>query len=287
MSTGAPAVRGALRPGASWLLLAPLLVVLAFAFFWPITHLLSRSFLTPELSLQNYERLAGDALYWRIFGRTFWIAFWCCALSLVLGYPVAYAMARLPGWRAVVVAACVLIPLWTSVLVRSYAWVFLLQRQGVVNSVLLEVGIVGAPLRMLYTEGAVLMAMTHVLLPFMILPIYATLRGIPHELERAARNLGAGRLQAFLRVTLPLSLPGVSTGVLFVFILALGFYITPAMVGGPRTLMIGTLIAQQVTDTLDWKFAGAISTVLLVLTLGAAVIFQRALSVEKLSGHAN
>ena len=131
------------------------------------------------------------------------------------------------------------------------------------------------------------MAMTHVLLPFMILPIYATLRGIPHELEHAARNLGAGRLQAFLRVTLPLSLPGVSTGVLFVFILALGFYITPAMVGGPRTLMVGTLIAQQVTDTLDWKFAGAISTVLLVLTMGAAVIFQRALSVEKLSGHAN
>jgi len=287
MSTGAPVVRGALRPGASWLLLAPLLVVLAFAFFWPITHLLSRSFLIPELSLQNYERLAGDALYWRIFGRTFWIAFWCCVLSLVLGYPVAYAMARLPGWRAGVVAVCVLIPLWTSVLVRSYAWVFLLQRQGVVNSVLLDVGIVDAPLRMLYTEGAVLMAMTHVLLPFMILPIYATLRGIPHELEHAARNLGAGRLQAFLRVTLPLSLPGVSTGVLFVFILALGFYITPAMVGGPRTLMVGTLIAQQVTDTLDWKFAGAISTVLLVLTMGAAVIFQRALSVEKLSGHAN
>jgi mannopine transport system permease protein len=287
MSTVDPVVRGSLRPGASWLLLAPLLVVLVFAFFWPITHLLSRSFLTPELSLQNYERLAGDALYWRIFGRTFWIAFWCCVLSLVLGYPVAYAMARLSGWRAVVVAVCVLIPLWTSVLVRSYAWVFLLQRQGVVNSVLLDVGIVGMPLRMLYTEGAVLMAMTHVLLPFMILPIYATLRGIPHELERAARNLGAGRLQAFLRVTLPLSLPGVSTGVLFVFILALGFYITPAMVGGPRTLMVGTLIAQQVTDTLDWKFAGAISTVLLVLTLGAAVIFQRALSVEKLSGHAN
>ena len=287
MSTGAPVVRGALRPGASWLLLAPLLVVLAFAFFWPITHLLSRSFLIPELSLQNYERLAEDALYWRIFGRTFWIAFWCCVLSLVLGYPVAYAMARLPGWRSGVVAVCVLIPLWTSVLVRSYAWVFLLQRQGVVNSVLLDVGIVDAPLRMLYTEGAVLMAMTHVLLPFMILPIYATLRGIPHELERAARNLGAGRLQAFLRVTLPLSLPGVSTGVLFVFILALGFYITPAMVGGPRTLMVGTLIAQQVTDTLDWKFAGAISTVLLVLTMGAAVIFQRALSVEKLSGHAN
>ena len=287
MSSGTPAIRGALGPRASWLLLSPLLLLLAFAFFWPIVNLLSRSVFTPEPSLQNYERLASDALYWRIFGRTFWISFWCCVLSLLLGYPVAYAMARLSGWRAAVVAACVLIPLWTSVLVRSYAWVFLLQRQGVVNSVLLEAGLIGAPLRMLYTEGAVLMAMTHVLLPFMILPIYATLRGVPRELERAARNLGAGRFQAFLRVTLPLSLPGVSTGVLFVFILALGFYITPAMVGGPRTLMIGTLIAQQVTDLLDWKFAGAISAVLLVLTLGVAVVFQRALSVEKLAGHAN
>jgi mannopine transport system permease protein len=140
---------------------------------------------------------------------------------------------------------------------------------------------------MLYTEGAVLMAMTHVLIPFMILPIYTTLRGIHPEFERAARNLGAGRVQTFLRVTLPLSLPGVSTGVLFVFILALGFYITPAMVGGPRTLMIGTLIAQQVTDLLDWKFAGAISAVLLVMTLGVALVFQRALSVERISGHAS
>jgi mannopine transport system permease protein len=264
-----------------------MLAVLVFAFFWPITNLLGRSFFNPGFSLDRYELLATEPLYWRVFGRSLWISVSCCVICLVVGYPVAYAMARLKGWRAMVVAACVLVPLWTSVLVRSYAWIFLLQRRGVVNSLLQDMGIIGAPLRMLYTEGAVLVAMTHVLLPFMILPIFSTLRGIPPELGLAARNLGASRTMVFWKITLPLSLPGVSTGILFVFILALGFYITPALVGGPRTLMIGTLIAQQVTEVLDWRLAGALSTVLLVLTLLVAIVFQRALAVERLSGHAS
>ncbi len=281
------AVGTSISARSSWLLIAPLIVVLIFAFFWPITNLLSRSFFNPDFSLDKYETLVSHSLYWRVFGRSIWISLACCVICLVIGYPVAYAMARLKGWQALVVAACVLVPLWTSVLVRSYAWIFLLQRNGVVNSLLQDLGIIGAPLRMLYTEGAVLIAMTHVLLPFMILPIFSTLRGIPPELTLAARNLGAGRAMTFWNVTLPLSLPGVSTGILFVFILALGFYITPALVGGPRTLMIGTLIAQQVTEVLDWRFAGALSTVLLVLTLLVAVIFQRALAVERLSGHAS
>ncbi len=272
---------------ASWLLVTPLIVVLVFAFFWPIANLLSRSFFNPDFSLDKYETLWSQQLYWRVFGRSIWISVACCVICLVVGYPVAYAMARLTGWRGLVVAACVLVPLWTSVLVRSYSWIFLLQRNGVVNSVLQDLGFIGRPLQMLYTEGAVLVAMTHVLLPFMILPIFSTLRGIPPELSLAARNLGAGRAMTFWKVTLPLSLPGVSTGVLFVFILALGFYITPAMVGGPKTLMIGTVIAQQVTELLDWRFAGALSTVLLVLTLLVAVVFQRALAVERLSGHAS
>jgi mannopine transport system permease protein len=272
---------------SSWLLIAPLVAVLVFAFFWPIANLLSRSFFDPAFNLAKYEQLATEPLYWRVFGRSLWISISCCAICLVVGYPVAFAMAKLKGWRAMFVAACVLVPLWTSVLVRSYSWIFLLQRRGVVNSVLQDLGIIGAPLRMLYTEGAVLVAMTHVLLPFMILPIFSTLRGIPPELALAARNLGASRAMVFRKITLPLSLPGVSTGVLFVFILALGFYITPALVGGPRTLMIGTLIAQQVTELLDWRMAGALSMVLLVLTLLVAIVFQRALAVEKLSGHAS
>lgn len=286
MAADQPVSRAAVGRSMSWLLVAPLLALLVFAVFWPIGNLIGRSFHQGEFSVAQYERLLFEPLYWRIFGRTLWIGVACSVLALVLGYPIAYAMARLKGWQAMLVTACVLIPLWTSVVVRSYAWIFLLQRNGVVNNTLLELGLIGAPLRMLYTEGAVLVAMTHVLLPFMILPIFATLRGIPVELEQAARNLGAGRISTFLRVTLPLSLPGVSTGVLFVFVLAIGFYITPAMVGGPRNLMIGTLIAQQVTELLDWPFAGAISAVLLVVSLLLVVAFQRALRVEKLSGHA-
>jgi len=277
---------GRLSRGTTILLLSPVLALLGFSLFWPVANLVGRSFFDEGFTLEHYRFVYEQPLYWRVFGRTFWISVWCCVLALLIGYPVAYAMARTTGWRGVVVAACVLVPLWISILVRSYAWIFLLQRNGVVNDVLRDLGIIERPLRLLYTEGAVLLAMTHVLLPFMILPIYATLRGIPRDLEKAARNLGAGPFRAFWTVTLPLSLPGVSAGVLFVFILAIGFYITPALVGGPRTLMIGTLIAQQVTELLNWRVAGAVSMILLAITLVITIVFQRALSIEKISGNA-
>ncbi len=134
---------------------------------------------------------------------------------------------------------------------------------------------------MLYTPGAVLLAMTHILLPFMILPIYSALRSLPADLPRAAANLGAGRMRIFFAVILPLTLPGVFAGCLIVFVMSLGFYITPALLGGPRTLMIATLISQQATELLDWPFAGAISTVLLALSLGTTVVFKRVLRLDR------
>ncbi len=267
------------------ILLLPLVALLFFAVFWPVANLLSRSFFAPDFTLEYYDTILSDPLYWRVFLRTFWISALCCLLCLLIGFPIAYAMARTTAWRAMLIAACVLGPLWTSILVRSYAWIFLLQRNGVINDLLIDLGIIDTRLRMLYTEGAVLIAMTHVLLPFMILPIFSTIRAIPTDLERSARNLGASRSRAFLAVTLPLSLPGVSAGVLFVFILAIGFYITPALVGGPRTMMIGTLIAQQVTELLNWPLAGAISLLLLVISVTAALVFQRALSVGRIVGN--
>ncbi|SLN65747.1 ABC transporter permease [Oceanibacterium hippocampi] len=269
----------------AFLMLLPLIAVLCFAVFWPVANLLGRSFFAPDFTLQYYETIVSEPLYWRVFIRTFWISALCCILCLLIGFPIAYAMARTSAWRALLIAACVLGPLWTSILVRSYAWIFLLQRNGVVNDLLIDMGLIETRLRMLYTEGAVLVAMTHVLLPFMILPIFSTIRAIPTDLERSARNLGAGRFRAFLTITLPLSLPGVSAGVLFVFILAIGFYITPALVGGPRTLMIGTLIAQQITELLNWPLAGAISLLLLAVSIATALIFQRALSVGRIVGN--
>jgi mannopine transport system permease protein len=256
-------------------LIAPLILLLAGAFFYPVGRLLMQSVLTPAPTAENYTQLMEEPLFRLIFWRTFEIAALCTIFAAILGYPVAWLMTRLaPVWR-LAVTACVMIPLWTSVLARSYAWVVLLQRRGVINNLLVESGIVNEPIRLLFTEGAVVIAMTHVLLPFMILPIYSALRSIPAELTKAARSLGAGSFRAFLHVTLPLSLPGVFAGSLMVFILALGFYVTPAIVGGPGTLMISTLIGQQMTVLLNWPLAGALSCVLLVSTLALVVVFRR------------
>ncbi|RWP30325.1 ABC transporter permease [Mesorhizobium sp.] len=266
-------------PLLSLALIAPLMLLLAFSFLYPVGRLLVGSLFTPEFSLDHYARLFAEPLYLRVLWRTFETAFVVMLASFVLGYPVAFTMAKLKGRWAAIVAACVLIPLWTSVLVRSYAWIVLLQKNGLINTALQEVG--HSPLQLIYTEGAVIMAMTHVLLPFMILPIYTALRTIPEDLGRAARNLGAGTWTVFLRITLPLSLPGVFAGALLTFILSLGFYVTPALVGAPRTLMMAALIGQQATVLLDWPFAGALSAVLLVATLLLVTVFRKTLALNK------
>jgi mannopine transport system permease protein len=264
------------------MLALPLVVLLAFAFLYPVGKLLWTSvWADGSFTLVHSARIWSEPLYARILWRTLQVAFIVTLASFLLGYPVALAMRKVTSRWSFVIAACVLIPLWTSVLVRSYAWIVLLQRNGIVNNVLRDAGLTSEPLRLLYTEAAVTMAMIHVLLPFMILPIYSTLVTIPPELERAARNLGAGPLQAFLRVTLPLSLPGIYAGALMTFILALGFYITPALVGGPRTLMMATLIGQQATELLNWPFAGALSGLLLAVTLLLVLAFRRVLTFNK------
>ncbi len=277
----APASARRYSTALSLVLVAPLLALLAFGFLYPVGKLLAGSFFDPEFTLRHYARILDEPLYLKILWRTLQIAFIVTLGAFVLGYPVAYAMARLKGRWAGVVAACVLVPLWTSVLVRSYAWIVLLQRKGVVNNLLMETGIIASPLRLIYTESAVIVAMTHVLLPFMILPIFGSLRSVPDELPKAALNLGAGQGAVFFKIILPLSLPGVYAGSLMTFILALGFYITPALVGGPGTLMMATLIGQQTTELLNWPFAGAMSTVLLVTTLVLAIAFRRMLSFNK------
>ncbi len=277
--------RGQLPLSLSALLIAPLLLLLAWSFFLPIGKLLLTSVTEPAPSLDNYRRLIAEPLYRQVILRTLWIALVCTVSALLLGYPIAVLMAR-PGRVAVKIAVvCVMIPLWTSALIRSYAWIMLLQRKGVINSVLLGLDPGTKPLNMLYTNGAVLVAMTHVLLPFMILPIASALGSISPDLPRAALNLGAGRVRTFFAVTLPLSLPGVFAGCFLVFVISLGFYVTPALVGGPQTLMIATLIAEQATTLLNWPFAGAISCILLVLSLGLMVTFKRLLRLERVVAH--
>ena len=268
-------------PAWSFALIAPLLLVMSVGFVYPIGALIKLSLFTPALDLTSYRKIIEQPIYLSVMARTFRIALFVTITSFVLGYPVALAMASLRRRLAAVAAAAVFIALWSPVLVRSYAWIVLLQRNGVANNVMTELGLVEAPLKLLYNEGAIIVAMTHVLLPFMVLPIFAALRSIPQEYVCAARSLGAGASTAFLRVTLPLSLPGVFAGCVMCFILALGFYITPALVGGPGTLIVATLIGQQATVLLDWPFAAALSTVLLITTLIMVLVFRKAFSMSK------
>ena len=277
--------RGQLSVTLSVVLVTPLLLLLGWAFFLPIGRLLLTSMTQPVLNLDNYRRLIEEPLYRQVIFRTVWIALVCAAGTLLLGYPIAALMARPGRVMAKVAVVCVMVPLWTSALIRSYAWIMLLQRKGVINTVLQDWGLITRPLSMLYTNGAVLVAMTHVLLPFMILPIYSALKAVPADLPRAALNLGAGPARTFFEVTWPLSLPGVFAGCLLVFVMSLGFYVTPALVGGPQTLMIATLIAEQATTLLNWPFAGAISAVLLALSLGMTVGFKRLLRLDRVVAH--
>lgn len=267
--------------GVSVFLIAPLCLLLGFGFVYPVGRLLGQSFFAPEFGLDNYRRLLETPLYMRVLARTVFVALVVMSASLVLGYPVALAMARLRRGLSNLVMACVLLPLWTSALVRSYAWIVILQRRGLVNDVLLASGVISQPVKLIYTEGAVILAMTHVLVPFMILPVFGAIRAIQPELVQAARNLGAGKTTVFAKVLLPLSLPGIFAGCLMTFILALGFYVTPALVGGPSSLLMATLIGQQTTETLDWGFAGALSTVLLCVTLLIVLLFRKALSYNR------
>lgn len=265
----------------SLLLAAPLVVGLAVTFVLPVGKLLQVSLWNPEFTLAEFFRIVETPLYLRILSRTIVLGAVVTVLTLALGYPVALLMSRQNGWRLAAAAACVLVPLWTSVMVRSYAWIIILQRNGLINETLKFLGIIDTPLPLLYNEFSVTLAMTHVLLPYMVLPIWAALRTIPRDLSLAAQSLGASRSQVFRLVILPLSLPGVASGILMVFILSLGFYITPALVGGPQTLMIATLIGQQTTELLNWPFAGALAGLLLGITLLLVAVFNRFLGIDK------
>jgi putative spermidine/putrescine transport system permease protein len=218
---------------------------------------------------------AEQAIFRDVLARTLGISLVVTLLCLVAGYPVAALLASLPTRHAGVLLAFVLLPFWTSLLVRTAAWVVLLQREGVVNTALLGLGLIEAPAQMIFTRFAVVLAMAHILLPFMILPLYAVMRAIPPGLGRAAASLGAAPWRAFLRVTWPLSLPGVAAGSLMVFIQALGYYITPALLGGASDQMISWFIAFYASRTVNWGMAAALSALLLAATAALFAVYAR------------
>lgn len=262
-----------LRRLAPYLLVAPLLIYMVVLYALPVVAMLMRSVNDPTWSLAHYAALADDPVFIKTFGITFDISITVTLGCLVLGYPVALALVRSRS-MAPLILIVILLPFWTSVLVRSYAWMVLLGRHGLINEALLALSLTDRPIRILNTPLATQIAMIHILLPYMILPIANSLRQIDPSLLRAASGLGASPLRAFLQVTLPLSMSGVAAGTLLVFVLALGFYITPAMVGGPRDITISMLIAQQV-DQLNWGYAATLSAVLLATALAILAAAQR------------
>ncbi len=225
---------------------------------------------------------AGEAVYVDAFARTFWISAVVTLLCLVLGYPVAWLLANLPPKPAGRLMILVIVPFWTSLLVRTTAWYVLLQPGGVVNSLLLALGIVSEPLPLVFNRTGVLIGMTHILLPFMILAIYSVMKGISPVYMRAALSLGAHPAVAFLRIYLPQTLPGVGAGCFLVFVLAIGYYITPALLGGAGDEMISQLIAIQTNQQLNWGLAGALSAYLVLFTLVFYFIFNRLVGVDRL-----
>jgi ABC-type spermidine/putrescine transport system permease subunit I len=261
------------RYAGAMLLVGPLVLFMLVFYSLPVLSMLARSVMDPSLTLRNFVRLAGDGVFLRVFGNTLFTALVVTLGTLLLGYPVALALSRMRRTAATFTLMIVLLPFWTSVLVRSYAWMVLLGRHGLINEALRAAGLIPAPLRLLNTAFAVHLAMIHILLPYMILPIASVLRQMDPALPRAAAGLGASPWRVFGQVVLPLSMPGVIAGTLLVFVLSLGFYITPALVGGAHDMMLSQLIAQQV-DLLNWPYAACLSATLLGATLVLLALCQ-------------
>lgn len=229
-----------------------------------------------RIGVEGVERApAGEAVFLRLFARSFEISLVVTLLCALVAYPVAYGLATMPPAWATAGIVLVLVPFWTSILVRTAAWFIILQREGPINAALLALGLVDQPLTMIFTRFAVYVAMVHVLLPFAILPLYGVMKRIPPEYMRAAASLGAPPWRRFLRVYLPLTMPGVAAGSVMVFMLAVGFYITPALVGGSGDQMVSYFIAFFTNTTINWGMAAALATLLMAMT-GAFVALARA-----------
>jgi putrescine transport system permease protein len=243
--------------------------------YQPILQVLEQRYVEIKLNFGNYAYLFTDDIYISAYFSSVKVAFFSTILCLLIGYPMAYGIARsTPGTRTVLLML-VIMPFWTSFLIRIYAWIGILKENGLFNDLLLWIGLIHQPLAILNTPIAVYIGMVYGYLPFMILPLYTNLEKLDGSLLEAAADLGARPWTTFLRVTLPLSMPGVLAGSLLVFIPACGEYVIPSLLGGPNTYMIGTQIAGEFFLNHDWPVASAVAVALLVILLGPIVWYQR------------
>ncbi|MBL8323762.1 MAG: ABC transporter permease [Rubrivivax sp.] len=274
-----------------WALLglsAPAVLLVTVAMVLPVAWLFSLSFLDDagRLTLEHYRRMWEQPSYARIFGTTFRVSALTTLICIALGYPLAYALSQMPRRAANLCMIAVLLPFWTSLLVRTYAWLVLLQRKGLVNQWGMELGWWSEPLALVHNLTGTLLGMVHVMLPFMVLPLLGAMRAIDGDYLKAAASLGAAPARAFRTVFLPLSLPGLAAGTLIVFILCLGFYVTPAVLGGGKVIMVSNQIANDIELFFNWGAASALGAVLLVATLALLWLATRMLRLERVLGGA-
>jgi len=256
------------------ILLLPVLF-LALFFLWPLFTVVVRSIDWDGDLFVYFETVFERSSYLKVLGYTFQVAATVTLLCLLIAYPVAALVARLRGGWLQISFALILVPFWTSTVIRTYAWMVLFQRKGVINGFLVDLGLVDEPLRLMHNDIGVHIGMVHIMLPFMLLPLISAFRNIDPSYMRAAGVLGANPIRSFWYVYLPLSMPGVSAGVALVFITSLGFYITPALLGGAQNMMVAVLIEQQVSITVNWELASALATLLLLLTVALYIVYDR------------
>lgn len=266
--------------------LLPIVLFLAVLLVFPVGQLLWLSVVDKQgdLTVLHYVRLFTTSTYVRVLGVTFEIAFWTTLISVLAGYPLAYLMATVSNRARNILTLWVLVPFWTSFLVRTFAWLVLLGRKGTINSWLAATGLIDAPLPLIYNRAGVLIGMVHALMPMAILTMVTVMRTIDANLVGAAGTLGARGGQSFWRIYLPLSMPGVAAGALLVFVLSLGFFITPALLGSGQEVFIAQVIIEQIEQLLNWGFAGAVSVLFLLATLAVIFLYERAFGRAMLLG---
>lgn len=272
------------RANPYWVLVLPLVLFLLVLYLYPIGQVLWISFSDPEVGFQNYERLVTNRGILRMLGNTFRICFITTGISLVLGYLIAYAMAHVTERHRIWILMFVLVPFWVSVLARAFSWVVLLHDNGIINRALMDWGVISEPIHLVRNELGVLIGMVHYMIPYAVLPLYANLRGIDPRLVSAARGLGAGPFESFWRVYLPLSLPGIAGAGLLVFILTLGFFVTPSILGGGKTLMIAEYVSVQILQTVRWGVGSMLAMVLLVLVFLVFAVMSRIIDLRTMFG---
>jgi ABC-type spermidine/putrescine transport system permease subunit I len=243
------------------------------------------SLFDPEFTTKHFVHFFKTPVYLHVLVNTFKMSISVTIICLFLGYPVAYLLSTTSAKIRNLLIILVILPFFTAILVRTYAWMVILGRNGVLNQLLMNLGIISSPLKLMHNLFGVYIGMVHILLPFMILPMYSVMAGIDRDLMKAAHSLGANPFRGFFHIFLPLSLPGIGGGSLLVFIIALGFFITPALLGGVSDVMIAMFIETQVSALLNWGFASAMGVLLLVVTLLIFPFYNRLVGIGKIMGH--